>query len=136
MDTLEFKRWFQLFYKQADYKTRKEIDREIHQILARKDSEKRLYNAFFKAIKEGNKYAVEKILSSDERVDINKQDNSLGNTALIYAIIYSNLKLVKLLLDHGANPLLKNYKGKDSLDAAKLVKESTELTKLILEYVK
>lgn len=136
MDKLEFERKFRLLYKRADYKTRKKIDGEMHRLLARKDSEKKLYNAFFKALKEGNKVAVEKILSSDERIDINKQDNGLGNTALIYAIINADKELVKLLLDHGANPLIKNYKGKDSLDAANLIKKSSELMQLISGYIK
>jgi ankyrin repeat protein len=136
MDKLELQRKFRLLYKQADFKTRLKIDREIRRVLARNDSEKRLYTAFFKAVKNGNKAAVEKMLTSDERIDINKQDKGLGNTALIYAIVNTDIELVKLLLDLGANPLIKNNKGNDSLDAANIIKENTKLVQLISEYIK
>ncbi len=135
MDKLEFQRKFRLFYTKADYKTRLEIDREIHRVLVRSDSEKRLYTAFFKAVKNGNTAAVEKMLTSDVRVDINKQDKGLGNTALIYAIVNADIALVKMLLDFGANPLIKNNKGNNSLDAAKIVKENAKLVQLISEYI-
>ena len=135
MDALEFERKFRLFYKQADYKTRREIDLKIQRILSKKESEKRLYDAFFTAIKKGNKIVVETILNSDDRIDINKQDNGLGNTALIYSIINADMELVKLLLDLGANPLIKNNNGKNSLDAANHIKD-TELVQLISKYIK
>ena len=51
--------------------------------------------------------AIQKIL--DSGIDVNAQD-ATGNTALHYAIFRENRKLIKLLLNHGADVDIKNNK--------------------------
>jgi len=47
------------------------------------------------------------ILDSGTEMDMDIKDND-GNTALIYAAMQDQIGIVKLLLDRGANPLIKN----------------------------
>ena len=55
--------------------------------------------------------AIQKIL--DSGIDVNAQD-ATGNTALHYAIFRENRKLIKLLLNHGADVDIENNKDKPS----------------------
>ena len=54
---------------------------------------------------------ITKLLQIKENID--KQDNN-GNTPLMYACSRCNINIVSLLLDHGANPSLKNNNGWNS----------------------
>jgi ankyrin repeat protein len=53
----------------------------------------------------------------DDPVDINAQDNS-GVAILMIAARYGHTELLRLILEHGANPQLKDNVGKTALDWA------------------
>lgn len=72
-----------------------------------------------------------KLLLQSPRVEINAQDQ-FGRTALMVAVMSSNENIVKILLDAGADPNLKNYEGKTALDLANVAFRPT-LEKLISE---
>ncbi len=57
--------------------------------------------------------AIQKIL--DSGIDVNTQD-ATGNTALHYAIFREDRKLIKLLLNHGADEDIKNNNDQDCID--------------------
>lgn len=59
---------------------------------------------------------LEELLNHD--VDINQKDNQ-GNTALHYAVFTKNYEKMKLLVQKGANPKIKNEEGITPLDLAK-----------------
>ena len=69
--------------------------------------------------------------------NVNKQDAS-GNTALHCAIISTKNPakdvIVKLLLDHGSNPYIKNKCGNDVLKTASLLCQESILEKLLLRF--
>jgi len=50
-------------------------------------------------------------------VDINQQDK-IGNTPLIWATIHKNYKIVRMLLDYGADPNISSLIGRTALDIA------------------
>lgn len=92
--------------------------------------------------KHGNPALIQACLYNSENIvdlllqvpDINiNTQNLLGFTALMFATIFSNHKIIKLLLDAGADPNLKNIKGKTALDFAKSAFKPT-LKELINEY--
>lgn len=51
-------------------------------------------------------------------VDINSRDED-GNTPLYWATTMGNEDMVRLLLEHGADPLLSNSNGVNAIDQAK-----------------
>lgn len=57
---------------------------------------------------------IAKLLIALRFSDVNEVDDK-GNTALIYAVKYNNPKMVKALIDRGANINLKNNKGNTAL---------------------
>jgi len=79
--------------------------------------------------KEGGANKVKKLLSGADIETIGERDR----TPLIIACIHDRTKIVKLLLDMGANP-----NAKDEFDDTALLwvsnKGNTELVKLLLEY--
>jgi ankyrin repeat protein len=46
--------------------------------------------------------------------DLNKKNPIDGSTALMYAIGYKNIKIVRFLIAHGADPSIENFKGFNS----------------------
>jgi len=118
MNNAEMNKRFKEFYKKADYKTKLRINREIHQIIIRNQNKKQRKAAFFEAVEQGNLNAVETILERDKIIDVNQKDDELGRTPLLYAVINGNSDLIRLLLQHGADPRIKNDKGYDAIDAA------------------
>jgi len=56
----------------------------------------------------------------DNKADINIQDG-VGDTALMWAVVYGDETTVKLLLEAGASLDLKNFASKTALDLAKIV---------------
>lgn len=131
MDRFEMERKFKQLFREADYQTKKKINQEIHRCVAKNKSDEQRKHAFFKAVKTGNLRAVENILNEDDIIDVNLKDEKLGNTALIYAITHGHSSIMNLLLDSGADPMIENYKGKNSLDAAGLAKNTSEIISLI-----
>ena len=49
--------------------------------------------------------------------EINQQTDD-GTTSLMIAVIYRNTEIVKILLEHGADPMIKDDEGKIALDFA------------------
>lgn len=130
----ELNQEFLQLYRKADYQTRKKIDKELHKIISKKKGERLRKEAFFKAVKDGNTKAVENILNEENHVDINTQDEKLGNTALIYAVLNGFREIVKLILKKGADPSVKNNQGKNSLDAVEFSKSKNEIKSLLIKY--
>ncbi|KAF8818834.1 hypothetical protein IHI24_000068 [Rickettsia endosymbiont of Cardiosporidium cionae] len=85
------------------------------------------------AVRYSNLEAVDLLLSKS--ADINLQD-SLGRTALIYAITEDKLedevgiKILKLLLDHGANKNIKDSNNQTAMDLAKKLKHDKAINML------
>lgn len=57
------------------------------------------------------------LLASSDRLDLNKQDIN-GNTPLHYAVAAQNASGVAWLLDHGADPEIRNKRGYTALALA------------------
>jgi hypothetical protein len=79
-------------------------------------AQKNTKNALIDAVKSND---IEKILSvfKDGNIDINQQD-TIGNTALIYATINKNNKIVRYLLDYAAKKDIANLIGLTAFDIA------------------
>ena len=73
-------------------------------------------NALIIAAKFDNYSAIELLLQK-EFIKINHQDDT-GNTALHYAVHVQNIPMIYDLIDHGANPHLKNNENESALDVA------------------
>ena len=124
MNKAEAIKKFKELYRQADYKTRRLIDKEIGKSITRNENEKQRKRAFFEAVKRGNLKAVETILERDKIIDVNQQDGKSGNTALTYAVDKEHYEVVKLLLQKGADPKIRNKHGYNSIDATRFCKDS------------
>jgi len=107
---------FMQLYRKADPATKKKFLRSLDETLNKKESRDQRNGVFLETVKSNNTEAARNILS--DGIDINVTD-SLGNTALIYAAMNDNIPLVRLLLAYGANPHLKNNKGRSAMDAAR-----------------
>ncbi len=83
----------------------------------------------FLAAKTGNTILIEKLLAQKE--DVNQQD-SLGNTPLIYASSIGKEDTVKLLLQKKANPNIVNNDGNSPLIAA-CSANNFEIVKLLIK---
>lgn len=81
-----------------------------------------------KALSNGEEEAIKKEIA--ELGDVNATYSINGNTALHMVVTYKNEGAVKLLLECGADPTIKNNQGKTPLDIAKK-KENTEIIKLL-----
>ncbi|KJV83790.1 ankyrin repeat family protein [Orientia tsutsugamushi str. UT76] len=65
--------------------------------------------ALHEAVKSGNIQAVKSILCENSSLDyVNSSDDVSHNTALHYAVRACNLKIIDILLTHGANPNAKD----------------------------
>ena len=107
---------FMQLYRKADPATKKKFLRSLDETLNKKESRDQRNGVFLETVKSNNTEAARTILS--DGIDINVTD-SLGNTALIYAAMNDNIPLVRLLLAYGANPHLKNNKGRSAMDATR-----------------
>lgn len=117
MGNTEYKRQFRQLWNRMTPHQRRETSLELEKMLKLSESKKKSISAFHQAVKSGNTEAVKNILASG--VDVNAKDPQLGNTALIYAALNGDIKMVELLLEKGANPNVQNQKGKTAFDAAK-----------------
>lgn len=124
----EFEQEFNKAWNRADYKQKKRILQEVDKIINRKESEKKLIDAFFLAVKNEKCSAVRKILK--QNVNVNEMDDVLGNTALSHAVFARNIDIIKMLLEHGASPYVENNRGYNAMDAAKLIGDD-EIIELI-----
>jgi len=131
MNKAETIKKFKELYRQADYKTRQLIDKELGYSLSKMKSENQRKRAFFEAIKQRNINAVANIIKEDDLIDANVKDQKLGNTPLIYAICSNDENIVELLMRNGADPSIKNDKGYNALDAARKSR-NTKIKDLIL----
>ncbi len=90
---------------------------------------------FIKAVLKENVKGAESALRAGAHVNLQEETES-GDTALIIAVKDNNKNMVQLLLDHGANPNIKNDDGftalfyirDDNLDIA------LDIIKLLIEY--
>lgn len=70
------------------------------------------YDQWFEAAKNGNKPTLELLLNKG--IDPNIQD-SVGRTALVFAVDTKNSGIVKLLMKHKADPNIPNQRGQTAL---------------------
>lgn len=82
-------------------------------------------NALIVAIDKGYMEMQEILLGS--KIDINHQDDT-GYSALMYAAVKDDIKVIKELIDKGANVALKNTDGETVLD---MFKNNDDITKLL-----
>ena len=88
-------------------------------------------STFCYMIQRGNITAVKNLLEDGQ--DINKFSNNL--TPLMYAARHNRVEIIKLLLEHGADPYIKSKKGYTALKWAKMVK-ATEAEALLTSVVR
>ena len=81
-----------------------------------------------------NETAVKMLLKLDPTL-ANSQSGTDGWTPLQDATLKSNSKIVKLLLDYGADPLIKDYKGGTAMDMATEFGKG-EIVKLLRDKIK
>ena len=128
MNKAEMVRQVEEIWKNADPDFRRLMLREMDRVFNQPKAEAQRVNAFFEAVKNGNIIAVKKILETG--MDVNQQDAELGNTALIHAVVNDKYDMVKLLLLNGADPEIRNNRGRNAIDAGKLM-GNVEINKLI-----
>lgn len=116
-------REFRRLYEKADYKTRRKIDLEMHRVVTRNKSKKQLESSLFEAGEWGNLNAVRRMIKTVSNLDINCTVK-LDNTTLIKAILKKDSRIVELLISNNAEPYIQKNKGKNSFDAADLIKNS------------
>jgi ankyrin repeat protein len=80
------------------------------------------YNELLTSIYRGNFEKFQKLLNSN--IDLEYEDAD-GNTALLLATRYRDLKMVKEIIKKGANIYHKNKSGEDFYDIAKFVDKIT-----------
>lgn len=89
-----------------------------------------LVSSFHKAASEGDYDKVKYFLDSGIDVNVRKS----GWTALHWAVIKSHVKIVKLLLENGADPNVKSYAETTPLILARFAKDGVEIAKLLRKY--
>ncbi len=77
-----------------------------------------LKNRFFEAVKEGDIATIKDVLENKSIPSVINSRDEQGCTALMYACEMGNFELVKALLAHDPNLLLKDKEGKTVLDYA------------------
>src|SRR3954469_15372061 len=81
------------------------------------------------ALWSGDAHAIEKVLSS--KIDLNKAD-AQGRTLLMETVLEKRADLVKLLLDHGADPKLFDREHSTALHFAASAHQA-EIVQLLLD---
>ena len=81
-----------------------------------------------------NETAVEMLLKSDSTL-VNEKSGTDGWTPLQDATLKSNTRIVKMLLDYGADPLARDYKGGTAMDMATEFGKG-EIVKLLRDKIK
>ena len=81
-----------------------------------------------------NETAVEMLLKSDSSL-VNEKSGTDGWTPLQDATLKSNTRIVKMLLDYGADPLARDYKGGTAMDMATEFGKG-EIVKLLRDKIK
>jgi ankyrin repeat protein len=83
-----------------------------------------------------NKLKIEREITIEEMVnlfDVNKQKDRIGNTPLIQACLHNNYKMVKLLIEHGADVNIMNLDGNTPLMEA-CIHNNYKMVKLLIEH--
>ena len=69
------------------------------------------YKQLITAVRLGDLCTITKLLKGSVKIDINDIVDENGNTLLHFAVDYDNLKIVKYLIEHGAEVNVKNNEG-------------------------
>lgn len=77
------------------------------------------------------KYTVKALLENNANIDYQIPLN--GNTALHFAVINSNIEIVKMLISHKANIEIKNKENKNAIQLAMENSNNTEIYTLLAE---
>jgi len=77
------------------------------------------------------KYTVKALLENNANIDYQIPLN--GNTALHFAVINSNIEIVKMLISHKANIEIKNKENKNAIQLAMDNSNNTEIYSLLAE---
>ena len=94
-----------------------------------------LYPDFMNACAIGDTKTVEEYIKN-EKIDINTEycGCSLNHTGLMYAARGGHYKLVRFLLEHGADPNIKALNGGTALILASTQRENTDVINILLDY--
>jgi len=81
----------------------------------------------------GSIKTVKMLLQKATKDDINRQRNWDEATALHRAVLYGHLEIAKILLEHGADPTIKNDSGETPLTIAKYggLRTDVDMTEII-----
>ncbi|XP_064634506.1 uncharacterized protein LOC135492185 [Lineus longissimus] len=96
------------------------------------DKSDNLEEQFLAAARDGDYDKVQHFLQrrTNEFVNIDGKDKGTGNSALIWAVKRGHLRIVQLLLKHGADVTLRNYDSKTAVELA-----SPAIRQVLLESV-
>lgn len=90
------------------------------------------YDDFFVALRIGDYETINRLINEIPSI-INEpefKNGNTGDTPLMIAVKHHNYYLIQYLLDHGADPRIKNYEGDDTFD---VIRFDDEESRRILE---
>lgn len=105
-----------------------------HKMVQDKTNTKRIYPAIFIAAMTGNKESLELIYKKNKAVVFQKDYD--GNTILSWSAFQGKMKIVKLLLSYGFDPLLKNFNSKNAINFASVNKHHAIIKLFVVDMIK